>query len=238
MTTLTLSSPLIDTKAPAKSTESRLAALGGYIRDAVRHCGARDRGSFDFDDLVQAATLEVWKELKDYPDAPIGYIWQVAYRAALHVLRMGKSVDSPGSARRANYQILSLETLLEHKAGQETGDALARRRRRGEIPNPTQDIAVANLMGEELEPYLVPRERQAFLLLLREYQAKEIAVALGISGGYAQRLVMGIRIKAAHLWEIKETRVDPSLATRKCYERNKAKYNANRRERRKSYGPN
>ncbi|MDP3955270.1 MAG: hypothetical protein Q8Q15_02820 [bacterium] len=117
-------------------------------------------------------------------------------------------------------------------------DVIARRHRRGEIPNPTQDIAVANIMREELEPYLVPRERQAFLLLLQEYQAKEIADVLGISGAYAQRLVMGIRIKAARLWEIKETRIDPSLATRKCYERNKAKYNANRRERRKGSGPN
>ncbi|MBF8264853.1 MAG: hypothetical protein HW384_717 [Dehalococcoidia bacterium] len=80
----------------------------------------------------------------------------------------------------------------------------------------------------------MPRERQTFLLLLQEYQAKEIADVLGISGAYAQRLVMGIRIKAARLWELQETRIDPSLATRRCLEQNKDKYNANRRAKRQA----
>ncbi|MEK7876422.1 MAG: hypothetical protein AAB325_09575, partial [Pseudomonadota bacterium] len=147
MTTLTLSPPLIDTKAPAKSTD-RLAALEGYISDAVRHCGARDRGSFDSEDMVQVATLEVWKELKDYPDAPIGYIWQVAYRAAIQVLRSGKSVDSFRSDRPFKYQMVSLEALLEKDDRLDTIDeALARRRRHGEIPKPTEDSAVARVMS-------------------------------------------------------------------------------------------
>jgi len=113
MTTLTLPTTQIKPDSSIQSTGSRLAALGGYIRDAVRHCGKRDRGAFDFEDMVQVATLEVWKELKNYPDAPVGYIWQVAYRAAIHMLRSGKSVDSAGAARHDNYQILSLEALLE-----------------------------------------------------------------------------------------------------------------------------
>ncbi len=168
MTTLVLAPPQIETKPSIQSTEDRLAALEAYINNAVRHCGKWDRGSFDFEDMVQVATLEVWKELKEYPNVPNGYLWQVAYHAALQVLRRGRSVDSPGAARQAKYQILSLEALLEHKDDRDTvDDALARRRRRGEIPNPTQDLAVANLMREELEPYLVPRERQAFLLLLQ-----------------------------------------------------------------------
>jgi len=200
MTTLTLSPPL--TKAPAaKSTESRLAALGGYINDAVRHCGKRDRGSFDFDDLVQVATLEVWKELKDYPDAPIGYIWQVAYRAAIHVLRQGKSVDSPGAARRANYQVLSLEALLEHKDGRDTvDDALARRRRRGEIPNPTEEIAVARVMDYELRKSLTPRQEQVLDLRLQQYSESEVAAVLGITQVSVSAHVLKIRLRALAAW--------------------------------------
>ncbi len=200
MTTLTLSPPLIDTKVPAKSTEARLAGLGGYIRDAVRHCGKRDRGSFDFEDLVQAATLEVWKELKEYPDAPIGYIWQVAYRAAIHVLRQGKSVDSPGAARHDNYQVLSLEALLESRDGQDTEDALARRRRYGEIPKPTEDIAVTRVMDYELRKSLTPRQEQVLDLRLQQYSESEVAAVLGITQESVSDHVLKIRERALAAW--------------------------------------
>lgn len=49
MTTLVLAPPQIETKSPIQTTESRLAAVEGYINDVVRHCGKRDRGSFDFE---------------------------------------------------------------------------------------------------------------------------------------------------------------------------------------------
>jgi len=201
MTTLTLSPPLIDTKAPAKSTESRLAALGGYINDAVRHCGKRDRGDFDFEDMVQVATLEVWKELKDYPDAPIGYIWQVAYRAAIHVLRSGKSVDSLRTDRPFKYQMVSLEALIEHKDGQDTvDDALARRRRHGEIPKPTEDSAVARVMDYELRKSLTPRQEQVLDLRLQQYSESEVAAVLGISQVSVSQHVLKIRTLALAAW--------------------------------------
>ena len=201
MTTLTLSPPLIDATAPAKSTESRLAALGGYIRDAVRHCGKRDRGSFAFEDMVQVATLEVWKELKEYPDAPIGYIWQVAYRAALHVLRMGKSVDSPGTDRPFNYQMVSLEALMEKDDRLDTVDeALARRRRHGEISKPTEDSAVARVMDYELRQSLTPRQEQVLDLRLQQYSESEIAAVLGITQVSVSNHVLKIRLRALAAW--------------------------------------
>ena len=200
MTTLTLPTTHIKPDSSIQSTESRLAALEGYINDAVRHCGARDRGSFDFEDMVQAATLEVWKELRDYPNAPIGYIWQVAYRAALHVLRLGKSVDSPGAARRANYQILSLEALLQSTEGQETGDALARHRRHGEMSNPTEDIAIARVMDYELRQSLTPRQEQVLDLRLRQYSESEVAAVLGITQESVSNHVLKIRTLALAAW--------------------------------------
>ncbi|MDO8637571.1 MAG: sigma-70 family RNA polymerase sigma factor [Dehalococcoidia bacterium] len=222
--------------------ESRLKEYRRLIHDACfRACKGGHHG-LDMDDMVQEASLKVWKALQKHPDANNTFIWTVAHCAALSTLRRNRrSVDRPLGG--TGYEVVSWESLVATRAEDDLDsiqDAMAKRWRRVPLDrdDPTQDIALANIMREELEPYLVPRERQAFLLLLREYQAKEIADVLGISGGYAQRLVMGIRIKAAHLWEIKETRVDPSLATRKCYERNKAKYNANRRERRKGYDPN
>jgi len=80
---------------------------------------------------------------------------------------------------------------------------------------------------------LCPGSARHFSCCYKGYQTKEIAGVLGISVAYAQRLAMGIRIKAARLWELQETRVDPSLATYACLERNKDKYNANRRAKRK-----
>ncbi|MDO8636215.1 MAG: sigma factor, partial [Dehalococcoidia bacterium] len=215
--------------------ESRLKEYRRLIHDACFRCaGGRHRG-LDMDDMVQEVSLKVWKALQSHPDANKTYIWKVAWCAALSVFsRNRRSVDRPLGG--TGYEVVSWEGLAASSEEDDLDslqDAMARRHRRGEVPDPTQDIAFANIMREELEPYLAPRERQAFLLLLREYQAKEIAGVLGISGAYAQRLVMGIRIKAARLWEIKETRVDPSLATHRCYEQNKDKYNANRRAKRK-----
>jgi len=201
MTTLTLSPPLIDTKAPAKSTESRLAALRGYIRDAVSHCGKRDWGAFDFEDLVQVATLEVWKELKDYPDAPIGYIWQVAYRAAIHGLRSGKSVDSLRPDRRFNYQMVSLEHLMEKDDRLDTvEDALARHKRRGEILKPTEDSAVARVMDYELRKSLTPRQEQVLDLRLQQYSESEIAAVLSITQESVSDHVLKIRERALAAW--------------------------------------
>ena len=194
MTTLTLPTTHIKPDSSIQSTESRLAALGGYINDAVRHCGKRDRGSFDFEDMVQAATLEVWKELKDYPDAPIGYIWQVAYRAAIQEITKGKSVDSLQNDRPFKYQIVSLETLLEKDDRLDTVDeALARHRRHGEIPKPTEDSAVARVMDYELRKSLTPRQEQVLDLRLQQYSESEVGAVLDITQESVSTHVIEIR---------------------------------------------
>lgn len=185
-----------------QSPESRLVACEHLIRDAARHCGSRFRRELDFEDMVQEATIEVWRKLKDYPTAPIGYIWQVAYRAALHSLRRGKSVDRPITCGKIVYQVVSLEALIEGKDGRDTvEDALARRKRRGEIPKPTEEAAVARIMWQELWEYLTPRQRQVLDLRLQEYSEQEAATVLGISQAQAHRHVAAIRIKASAVWD-------------------------------------
>ncbi len=217
--------------------EPRLQEYRRLIHDACYRCAGGHHSGLDMDDMVQEASLAVWRTLQKKPDVNKTYIWKVAWCAALSVFRRNcRSVDRPRGG--TGYEVLSWEGLAatgEEDDLNSVQDALDKRWRRVPLDrdDPTQDIALANIMREELEPYLVPRERQAFLLLLREYQAKEIAGALGISGGYAQRLVMGIRIKAARLWDLPE-RADPYMATLKCYQRNKDKYNANRRAKRQS----
>ena len=197
-----------------QSPESRLVACEHLIRAAARHCGSRHRRGLDFEDMVQEATIEVWRKLKDYPTAPIGYIWQVAYRAALHSLRRGKSVGRPITWGKVIYQVVSLEALMEGKDGDIVEDALARHRRRGELPNPTEEAAVARIMWQELWEYLTPRQRQVVDLRLQQYSQQEAATVLGISQTQVHRHVAAIRIKARAVWDggpkpVKKTQTYP-----------------------------
>ncbi len=117
--------------ARPETPEVRLAASQRLIRDAARHCGDYDRWGLDFEDMVQEATIAVWQELQDYPTAPVGYIWQVAYRAALRSLRRGRSVNRPLNWGKVTYQVVSLEALMEDEDGLDIVEAALARRKPG-----------------------------------------------------------------------------------------------------------
>ncbi|MDO8636727.1 MAG: sigma factor, partial [Dehalococcoidia bacterium] len=93
MVTTTLP-PLEDPHSP--EAESRLKEYRRLIHDACFRCaGGRHRG-LDMDDMVQEASLKVWKALQSHPDANKTYIWKVAWCAALSVFsRNRRSVDRP-----------------------------------------------------------------------------------------------------------------------------------------------
>ena len=218
--------------------ESRLQEYRRLIHDACFRCaGGRYHPGLDMDDMVQEASLAVWRALQKKPDVNKTYIWKVAWCAALAVFRRNRrSVDRPRGG--TGYEVVSWEGLAatgEEDDPDSIQDALDKRWRRVplERDDPTQDIAVANIMREEVASYLTSQEQQVILLLLREYKPLEIAVELGLSEPYTRRLVMGIRMKAARLWELPE-RADPYLATLKCYQQNKDKYNAHRRAKRQA----
>ena len=76
-------------------------------------------------------------------------------------------MDKPIPLGKVRYYVDSLESLLDSNNGQDTvDDALARRRRHGEIVNPTEDIAMARIMEQELQECLTPRQRQVLDLRL------------------------------------------------------------------------
>ena len=200
MTTLTLSPPLIDTQAPAPVTESRLDAAGDTIHYAVWLCASRYHQVRLLEDMEQEARLRVWIKLKDNPGASEGLIWTVAYRAAYDLLIRGTSVDKPKPLGNVHYIVDSLEAMMEGKDGLDTIDDALARRRRDELPNPTEDIAVARIMEQELRECLTPRQRQVLTLHLRGCTENEIAGVLGIVQSWVSRTVTAIREKAKVVW--------------------------------------
>ena len=207
MTTLTLSPPLITpvpvlptASGPAPVTESRLEACGDTIHYAVWLCASRYHQVRLLEDMVQEATLRVWIKLKDTPDASEGLIWTVAYRAAYDFLIRGTSVDKPKPLGKVHYIVDSLEAMMDGKDGPDTVDDALARRRRDELPDPTEDIAVARIMEEELRECLTPRQRQVLTLHLRGCTEYEIGDVLGIVQSWVSRTVTAIREKATVVW--------------------------------------
>jgi len=232
MTTLTLSPPLIDTQAPAPVTESRLAACRDTIHYAVWLCASRYHQVRLLEDMEQEARLRVWIKLKDNPDAPVGLIWTVAYRAAYDFLIRGTSVDKPKPLGKVHFIVDSLEAMMEGKDGLDIIDDALARRRRNELPNPTEDIAVARIMEKELRERLTPRQRQVLTLHLKGFPEQEIADVLGIVQSWVSRTVTAIREKAKVVWG--DTPPKPTRVKHSPEERRELRRLGNRR-RHKTY---
>ena len=202
MVTATLERPPVQAQTePRDFPDARLAALDGYIRHAVWHCGDQDRGELDFDDMLQDARVAVWKVLLKEPDAPVGFIWTVAYHAAVHSLRQGKSVDRPITRGPVRYQVVTLDRMMEEPDGLDIVEmALARRRRHGEMARPTEDAAVASVMLQELWDILTPRQRQVLALRLQQNSEQETGDILGMAQSNVHQACMRIKAKARLAW--------------------------------------
>lgn len=235
MTTATLCPPQNQSPTPTQSVERRLATWKYLIHDAAWKCASRYHQEHLLEDMVQEANIAIWRALQEHPNPVGSYIWHTAYYTALNFLRRGRSVERPVTKGETAYQMVSLEALMESRDG-DGWDIIEGivRRRHGELPNPTQDIAVAHVMYEELQEHLTPRQRQVLALRLQEYTELEIARLLGVSHTQAYRIVAAIRIQACALWDGKPEQSWIRLITSgaEYSAQHKEEYNARRRARR------
>ncbi len=247
MTTLMLSTTRIvpvpvQNRQPATAQES-LAAAGVTIHHAVYLCASRYHQVRLLEDMEQEARLRVWIKLKDTPDASEGLIWTVAYRAAYYFLTRGKSVDRPVPLGKVHYIVDSLEAKIEGKDSPDTIDDALARRRRDELPNPTEDIAVARIMEQELLKYLSPQQLEVIPLLYKGFKEREIAQLVCRNESWVSLTVRAIREKATAVWgdtplkpaptpeEVRETRLLANRRKVRLYQvRHKDKINAKCRD--------
>ncbi|MBU2008719.1 MAG: sigma-70 family RNA polymerase sigma factor [Chloroflexi bacterium] len=201
MTTILTRSPV---QAAADSAAARLEAFLPLTR-AVARRWARRMGwdGTRAEDLAQEAALALWRVLQERPDAPAAYLKDVADHAARDALERGKSVDRPLPRERARtWQVISLDLLMENEGGPDTiEEALARRKRRGELPSPTEEVATARIMLRELRERLTPRQGQVMELRLQGYTREEIGARLGLGQTRVNTIITIIQKKAGPLWQ-------------------------------------
>ena len=153
------------------------------------------RDGMAIEDLVQEVSLALWQYHQEHPDAPGAHLKGVAHDAAREALRRGSSVDRPLSRKRLRiWKMVSLEVLMEDEAGWDAVEgSLIRRRRYGELPFPTEELALARVLYSELRDRLTPRQREVLALLLQRYTLAEVARALGLCPSRTHRLIQVIR---------------------------------------------
>jgi DNA-directed RNA polymerase specialized sigma24 family protein len=167
---------------------------------AVGHRWARGD---DKEDLAQEAALALWKILRERLDAPASLLQIVADHAARDALRRGKSIDRPlPRERERTWRVVSLDALIEDKVGwQAIEGSLMRHRRHGELPNPTEETALARVLYCDLCDRLTSQQRQVLELQLQGYSRKGIETKLGLSHTWVNTIINSIRDKAQSLWE-------------------------------------
>ncbi|MBU2009844.1 MAG: sigma-70 family RNA polymerase sigma factor [Chloroflexi bacterium] len=201
MTTILTRSPV---QAGGDGAAARLEAFLPLIRATGRRWARRlGRDGALAEDLAQEAALALWRALRERPDAPASYLKDVADHAARDALERGKSVDRPlPRERQRTWQVASLDALMEDEAGWESIEgSLIRRRHHGELPSPTEEVALASVLYRDLRDRLTLRQREVLELRLQGYTREEIEARLGLGQTRVNTIITVIRHKARPLWE-------------------------------------
>ncbi len=205
MTTILTQSPV---QAAGDGAAARLEAFLPLIRATSRRWARRlGRDGALAEDLAQEATLALWRVLRERPDTPASYLKDVADHAARDALERGRSVDRPlPRERQRTWQVVSLDLLMEDEAGWDAIEgSLIRRRHHGELPNPTEEVAIASVLYREIRDRLTPRQREVLELRLQGYTREEIGARLGLGQTRVNTIITIIRHKAQPLWEEEPT---------------------------------
>lgn len=174
--------------------ERRLAAFQPLVvATALRWA---HRYSRDAEDLGQEILVALWHVLEQRPEVPAAYLARVADRAARDALRREKSVDKvighDGRPRRTP-PLMSLDALQEDKAAwRELEVRLARRFWGMDIPRPTEELALAQVVVAQLCTVLTPRQREVLKRRLLGYSEREVARMLGLSPTRAHYILAAI----------------------------------------------
>lgn len=152
----------------------------------------------------------MWRVLREKPDVPRSYIWKVALSAARDSLARSRSVDRPmrqtAEGRRVpNHRtIVSIEAIREDEVrwrGFESRLVGMASRGCGQLPCPTEGLAVARVMCQELRDSLTPRQRAVFDLRLQEWTRLEIRDRLRLSQTRLHSIIKAIQAKTRTVWE-------------------------------------
>ena len=110
--------------------------------------------------------------------------------------------------RQRTWQVVSLDLLTEDEAGWDAIEgSLVRRRHQGELPSPTEEVALASILYRDLRDRLTLRQRGVLELRLQGYTREEIGARLGLGQTRVNTIITIIRHKARPLWE-----EEPALA--------------------------
>jgi len=188
---------------PAQGGDDGAAARLKAFLPLTRAVGHRWARRDDKEDLTQEAALALWRVLRERPDAPASLLQIVADHAVRDALRRGKSVDRPLARDRERiWGVVSLDTLMEDEAGWLAIEgSLIRRRRHGELANPTEETALARILYCDLWERLTSRQRQVLELRLQGYTRKGIEVKMGLCHSRVNTIITVIQDKARALWE-------------------------------------
>jgi len=191
MTTILTQSPV---QAAGNGVAARLEAFLPLIRATGRRWARRlgwDRALAQ--DLAQEAALALWRVLREHPYAPASYLKDVANHAARDALERGKSVDRPlPRERQRTCQVASWDAIE---------GSLIRRRHHGELPSPTEEVALASILYRDLWDRLTPRQREVLELRLQGYTREEIGARLGLGQTRVNTIITIIRDRARPFWE-------------------------------------
>jgi len=175
---------LVDLREPKDAPAAqRLEMYWPLIRAAVWRWA--DPGRWDHEDLVQEAALAVWLVLRDRPDVSVSFMRVVADHAARDSLIRGRSVDrvlvggkKKGGRIQNPWSLVSMDALQEDPMRWRTFESRLvgmARRSGGDLPSPTEDLAVAQILYKELWDTLTPRQRSVLDLRLAGYTQADVA---------------------------------------------------------------
>lgn len=149
----------------------------------------------------------MWRLLRKRPNAPVALMRQVAQYAARDSLSRGHSIERPlvqgnkGSRPKRNpWAFGSLEAIQDDKLRWQAFEAWVVARGRGDLPRPTEELAVARIMYEELRNDLTPRQRAVLELRYQGFTRAEIAARLHLSSTRLHNIIAAIQNRAQCLW--------------------------------------
>jgi excisionase family DNA binding protein len=91
---------------------------------------------------------------------------------------------------------------MEDEPGWESIEgSLIRRRHYGELPSPTEEVAIARIMLRELWECLTRRQQEVLELRLQGYTREEIGAKLRLGQTRVNTILLIIQKKARPLWE-------------------------------------
>ncbi len=201
---------LVDLREPKDAPAAqRLEMYWPLIRAAVWRWA--DPGRWDHEDLVQEAALAVWLVLRDRPDVSVSFMRVVADHAARDSLIRGRSVDrvlvggkKKGGRIQNPWSLVSMDALQEDPMRWRTFESRLvgmARRSGGDLPSPTEDLAVAQILYKELWDTLTPRQRSVLDLRLAGYTRADVARRLRIRENRVHYIIKAIQARAKGVWE-------------------------------------